>query len=50
VTYVFSCFDQDQALDEVDFAALETRLAQNGVQEKLTAQWIRRCRARVDAM
>ena len=50
VTYVFSCFNQDQALDEVDFAALEARLAQNGVQEKLTAQWIRRCRARVDAM
>jgi NAD(P)H-flavin reductase len=42
-TYVFSCFNQDQALDEVDFAALAQRLAQNGVQEKLTALWIGRC-------
>ncbi|MAF49759.1 MAG: FAD-dependent oxidoreductase [Rhodospirillales bacterium] len=37
---VFSCFNQDQAMDAVDFAALQQRLAQNGVQEKLTAQWI----------
>jgi NAD(P)H-flavin reductase len=42
-TYVFSCFNQDQRLDEVDFAALAQRLAQNGVQEKLTALWIERC-------
>jgi len=42
-TYVFSCFNQDQRLDEVDFAALAQRLAQNGVQEKLTALWIARC-------
>ena len=47
VTYVFSCFNQDQSLDVVDFPALEARLAQNGVQEKLTAQWIRRCRAQI---
>ena len=40
---VFSCFNQDQALDRVDFANLRTRLSQNGVQEKLTAQWIDRC-------
>jgi NADPH-dependent glutamate synthase beta subunit-like oxidoreductase/NAD(P)H-flavin reductase len=42
-TYVFSCFNQDQPLDQVDFAALAQRLAQNGVQEKLTALWIERC-------
>ena len=42
-TYVFSCFNQDQPLDQVDFAALAQRLAQNGVQEKLTAPWIDRC-------
>jgi NADPH-dependent glutamate synthase beta subunit-like oxidoreductase/NAD(P)H-flavin reductase len=41
-TVVFSCFNQDQALDHVDFAALNERLRQNGVQEKLTAQWIDR--------
>ncbi len=43
VTYVFSCFNQDQALDEVDFPGLAARLSQNGVQEKLTAQWIGHC-------
>jgi NADPH-dependent glutamate synthase beta subunit-like oxidoreductase/NAD(P)H-flavin reductase len=42
-TYVFSCFNQDQPLDQVDFQALAQRLAQNGVQEKLTALWIDRC-------
>ena len=50
VSYVFSCFNQDQPLDAVDFGALESRLAQNGVQEKLTAQWIRRCRDRLAAV
>ena len=39
---VFTCFDQDQPLDEVDFACLGQRLRQNGVQEKLSAQWIDR--------
>ena len=42
-TFVFSCFNQDQPLDRVDFGALNQRLAQNGVHEKLTAQWIDRC-------
>jgi NADPH-dependent glutamate synthase beta subunit-like oxidoreductase/NAD(P)H-flavin reductase len=42
-SYVFSCFNQDQPLDQVDFSALAQRLAQNGVQEKLTALWIDRC-------
>jgi NADPH-dependent glutamate synthase beta subunit-like oxidoreductase/NAD(P)H-flavin reductase len=41
-TVVFSCFNQDQALDRVDFPALHERLGQNGTQEKLTAQWIDR--------
>jgi hypothetical protein len=49
---VFSCFNQDQALDRVDFPALHERLGQNGTQEKLTAQWIdrslRRLAMRVD--
>ena len=40
VSYVFSCFNQDQPLDRVDFTALASRLAQNGLQEKLTAQWL----------
>jgi NADPH-dependent glutamate synthase beta subunit-like oxidoreductase/NAD(P)H-flavin reductase len=42
-TVVFSCFNQDQPLDHVDFGSLRERLSQNGVQEKLTAQWIHRC-------
>ncbi|MBK7660811.1 MAG: FAD-dependent oxidoreductase [Betaproteobacteria bacterium] len=46
-TYVFSCFNQDQELDRVDFPALRERLGQNAVQEKLTAQWIDRCLKRL---
>jgi NADPH-dependent glutamate synthase beta subunit-like oxidoreductase/NAD(P)H-flavin reductase len=42
-SYVFSCFNQDQPLDRVDFAGLAARLGQNSVQEKLTAQWVNRC-------
>jgi NADPH-dependent glutamate synthase beta subunit-like oxidoreductase/NAD(P)H-flavin reductase len=41
-TVVFSCFNQDQALDHVDFDVLHERLSQNGAQEKLTARWIDR--------
>jgi hypothetical protein len=43
VTYVFSCFNQDQEMDRVDFSALNARLQQNAVQEKLAAQWIAHC-------
>jgi NADPH-dependent glutamate synthase beta subunit-like oxidoreductase/NAD(P)H-flavin reductase len=42
-TVVFSCFNQDQEMDQVDFPALRRRLSQNGAQEKLTKQWIDRC-------
>lgn len=41
--YVYSCFNQDQCLDKVDFNHLDQRLAQNGVHEKLTAKWINHC-------
>ena len=40
---VFSCFNQDQALDRVDFDVLRARLSLNGVHEKLTRLWIDRC-------
>jgi NADPH-dependent glutamate synthase beta subunit-like oxidoreductase/NAD(P)H-flavin reductase len=40
---VFSCFNQDQALDAVDFAGLHHRLEQNATEEKLTRLWIDRC-------
>jgi NADPH-dependent glutamate synthase beta subunit-like oxidoreductase/NAD(P)H-flavin reductase len=46
-SYVFSCFNQDQPLDAVDFPGLAARLSQNGLQEKLTAQWIDRCLVRM---
>jgi len=46
-TVVFSCFNQDQSLDHVDFSNLRTRLSQNSVQEKLTKQWIDRCLAEI---
>ncbi|MGH6962114.1 MAG: pyridine nucleotide-disulfide oxidoreductase, partial [Dongiaceae bacterium] len=45
---VFSCFNQDQPLDRVDFAGLRARLSQNSVPEKLTAAWIDRCLHRLD--
>ncbi|HXC49432.1 MAG TPA: FAD-dependent oxidoreductase [Candidatus Limnocylindrales bacterium] len=42
-TYVFSCFNQDQDLDHVDFAGLRDRLGQNSLSEKITTRWIRHC-------
>jgi NADPH-dependent glutamate synthase beta subunit-like oxidoreductase/NAD(P)H-flavin reductase len=48
-TVVFSCFNQDQPLDKVDFGNLRTRLTQNGTQEKLTKLWIDRCMHEIGA-
>jgi NADPH-dependent glutamate synthase beta subunit-like oxidoreductase/NAD(P)H-flavin reductase len=42
-TVVFSCFNQDQPLDHVEFASLRSRLSQNGAQEKLTKLWVDHC-------
>ena len=42
ITHVFSCCNQDQDIDRVDFVALADRLRQNSVQEKLTAHWVDR--------
>jgi NADPH-dependent glutamate synthase beta subunit-like oxidoreductase/NAD(P)H-flavin reductase len=36
---VFSCFNQDQDMDRVDFPNLAARLRQNTVQEKLASLW-----------
>jgi len=41
--YVFSCFNQDQPLDQVEWGALDARLRQNSTQEKLTAEWVDHC-------
>jgi len=46
-TVVFSCFNQDQALDRVDFRVLHERLGQNAVQEKLNKLWVDRCLRRL---
>ena len=48
---VFSCFNQDQQLDFVDFKNLNERLRANSIQEKLTNMWLdkvlrgKRCRS-----
>jgi NADPH-dependent glutamate synthase beta subunit-like oxidoreductase/NAD(P)H-flavin reductase len=41
-TIVFSCFNQDQDLDSVDFANLRQRLRANSMQEKLANAWLDR--------
>jgi len=48
---VFSCFNQDQHLDAVDWGNLHERLQQNSVLEKATARWLARlvsCRTPVE--
>ncbi|OAI39996.1 hypothetical protein AYO40_00880 [Planctomycetaceae bacterium SCGC AG-212-D15] len=39
-SFVFSCFNQDQPLQSVDFSNLDARLRQNSAAEKLTSLWI----------
>ncbi len=39
-SFVFSCFNQDQPLDEVDFKNLNARLRANTVQEKQANLWL----------
>jgi NADPH-dependent glutamate synthase beta subunit-like oxidoreductase/NAD(P)H-flavin reductase len=38
--FVYSCYNQDQELDRVDFGHLHGRLRQNSVQEKLSNLWL----------
>ena len=40
--FVFSCFNQDQHLDQVDFHFLNARLKANTLQEKLSNMWLDR--------
>ena len=40
--FVFTCFNQDQLMDRVDFLHLNARLKQNTVQEKLSALYLGR--------
>ncbi|TPQ28312.1 FAD-dependent oxidoreductase [Methylomonas koyamae] len=39
-SFMYSCYNQDQALDYVDFPNLNARLRQNTVQEKLSSLWL----------
>ena len=45
-TIIFSCSNQDQLQDHVDWKNLADRLRQNTVQEKLTDRWVQRLLAR----
>ena len=38
--FIFSCFNQDQEMDHVDFPHLNARLRQNTVQEKISNLWL----------
>jgi len=39
---VFTCFDQDQPMDRIDWENLRARLRSNSLQEKLSALWLDR--------
>lgn len=41
--WVFSCQNQDQALDAIDFAVLHQRLGQNRLEERQTLHWLDAC-------
>ncbi len=47
-SFVFSCFNQDQKLDEMDWENLRARLSQNSLEEKLSNQWLETSLARGD--
>jgi NAD(P)H-flavin reductase len=47
-TVVFSCYNQDQLMDHVDFQNLAQRLRANTVQEKLTNLWLDKILAEED--
>src|SRR6185295_8072603 len=41
-TIIFSCFNQDQPIDHVDFKHLNARLRANTAQEKIASAWLQR--------
>jgi len=47
---VFSCFNQDQELDRVDFQHLNERLRANSMQEKLANAWLERLLGRAPGL
>ncbi|MGB0935335.1 MAG: FAD-dependent oxidoreductase [Alphaproteobacteria bacterium] len=46
-TIIFSCVNQDQPMDWVDFDCLGDRLTQQQTSEELTRAWIKQCRASI---
>ena len=44
-TVIFTCFNQDQHMDQVDFPNLSARLRQNTVKEKLASLWFEKLMA-----
>jgi NADPH-dependent glutamate synthase beta subunit-like oxidoreductase/NAD(P)H-flavin reductase len=44
-TIIFSCFNQDQLIDHVDFKNLSSRLRANSAQEKIANMWFERVTA-----
>jgi NAD(P)H-flavin reductase len=48
-TVVFTCFNQDQPMDCVDFEHLAARLRNNSAQEKLTSAWLSRLMKRASS-
>ena len=48
-SYVFSCFNQDQPSDCVDWTNLNERLRMNTLEEKLANLWLTRILARAEA-
>jgi NADPH-dependent glutamate synthase beta subunit-like oxidoreductase/NAD(P)H-flavin reductase len=47
--FIFSCYNQDQELDRVDFDNLRGRLKQNSVQEKIANLWLQHVLAQAPA-
>jgi hypothetical protein len=47
-TFVFTCFDQDQPMDRVDWDNLRARLRTNSLQEKLSSLWLDQLLAKSD--
>ncbi|WP_078400024.1 FAD-dependent oxidoreductase [Ehrlichia ruminantium] len=45
--FIYSCKNQDQPADYVDFKFLHDRLKQNTLHEKCTAQWVNYCLAKL---
>jgi NADPH-dependent glutamate synthase beta subunit-like oxidoreductase/NAD(P)H-flavin reductase len=41
-SFVFSCMNQDQCLDDLDWEHLRARLAQNALPEKISNRWLER--------